>query len=123
MAFPCGRFSSTASACFDRTKCSAAGSAMTRAVLVVGGSGAFGSRLVDGLIAATDFDVVVAGRDLARATQLAEALGERGRAIQLDATAATGEMLRATGAFCVVDAAGPFQGAEYRLARAAIAAG
>src|SRR5207248_3844574 len=35
----------------------------------------------------------------------------------------TPEALRAVKAFAVVDAAGPFQGATYRLARAAIAAG
>ena len=95
---------------------------MARTVLVVGGSGAFGSRLADGLAATTDFDVVIAGRDLARAKALAAALGPRVRATRLDTAAVTAGELRATGAFVVVDAAGPFQGADYRLARAAIAA-
>jgi hypothetical protein len=93
------------------------------AVLVVGGSGAFGGRLVAGLIEATDFDVVIAGRDLARSAAQAAAYGARARPMRLDAAAVTAEELRATGAFVVVDAAGPFQGARYRLARAAIAAG
>jgi Saccharopine dehydrogenase NADP binding domain len=93
------------------------------AVLVVGGTGAFGGRLVDGLIRTSDFDVVIAGRDLARTEACAAALGSRARTMRLDTTTVTTEALRATGAFAVVDAAGPFQGAQYRLARAAIAAG
>ncbi len=96
---------------------------MAPAVLVVGGAGAFGGRLVAGLIATTDFDVVIAGRDLQRSAAHAAAYGARARPVRLDTAAVTAEELRATGAFVVVDAAGPFQGAEYRLARAAIAAG
>lgn len=92
-------------------------------VLIIGGSGAFGGRLVDGLIAASDFTVVVAGRDLARSEAKAASLGTRARALRLDAATATAADLRASGAFVVVDAAGPFQGAGYRLARAAIEAG
>ncbi len=93
------------------------------AVLVIGGTGAFGSRLVDGLIASRDFAVVIAGRDLARTRAKATASGGRARAVRLDTATVSAEALRATGAFAVVDAAGPFQGADYRLARAAIAAG
>jgi hypothetical protein len=96
---------------------------VTQAVLVVGGAGAFGSRLVDGLIATTGFDAVIAGRDLARAEARAAALGSRARAVRLDTATVTAAALRTTGVFAVVDAAGPFQGADYRLARAAIAAG
>jgi len=96
---------------------------MARTVLVVGGSGGFGGRLVDGLIGTTDFNVVIAGRDLARAETKAAACGRRARAVRLDTATATAEALAATGAFVVADAAGPFQGADYRLTRAAIAAG
>src|SRR6202021_1848951 len=92
-------------------------------VLVIGGTGAFGSRLVDGLIATREFAVVIAGRDLARARAKAASSGGRARAVRLDTEAVTAEALGATGAFVVVDAAGPFQGADYRLAGAAIAAG
>jgi hypothetical protein len=92
-------------------------------VLVIGGSGAFGGRLVDGLIATSNFAVVIAGRELARAEAKAASLGARARAMRLDAATATAAALRASGAFVVVDAAGPFQGASYRLARAAIEAG
>jgi saccharopine dehydrogenase-like NADP-dependent oxidoreductase len=80
---------------------------MPLAVLVVGGAGAFGSRLVDGLIRTSDFEVVIAGRDLARTKARAIALGSRARAIRLDTATVTAEALRASGAFAVVDAAGP----------------
>ena len=98
--------------------------AATGAVLVVGGSGAFGSRLVAGLVATTALPVIVAGRDREKAEEVARAhpMG-RVRAVRLDAARATPEDLRVLGAGIVVDAAGPFQGAEPRLARAAVAAG
>lgn len=96
---------------------------MTRAVLVIGGAGSFGGRLVDGLLAHSDFAVVVAGRNLDRAAAKAATAGSRARALRLDNTTVTAETLAAAGAFAVVDAAGPFQGGDYRLARAAIAAG
>jgi hypothetical protein len=96
---------------------------VARTVLIVGGAGAFGSRLVEGLIATTEFDVVIAGRDLARAEAQAATFGGRARGMRLDTATVTGEEMGAAGSFVVVDAAGPFQGAGYRLARAAIAAG
>jgi hypothetical protein len=92
-------------------------------VLVVGGTGAFGGRLVEGLIKTSGFDILIAGRDLTRATAKAAAYSARASGLRLDVATVTAEMLTATGAFVVVDAAGPFQGAAYRLARAAIAAG
>lgn len=44
-------------------------------------------------------------------------------AARLDARNANAEELRALGAFALVDAAGPFQDADHRLAEAAVAAG
>jgi hypothetical protein len=97
-------------------------------VLVVGGSGAFGSRLVRGLAATTELGIVVAGRSRERAEALACAVARERpwreiRAVSLDRHAVTAAELAALGVFAVVDAAGPFQGGDYRLARAAIAAG
>ena len=80
-------------------------------VLVIGAGGVFGSRLAQGL-ARHGFEVVAAGRDLVRAQTVA-----------LDTLTLTPEMLAATGADLVADAAGPFQGAEPRVAIAAISAG
>ena len=100
---------------------------MTRKVLVVGGSGVFGTRLVHGLLATSDLDVVVAGRDRGRCEAFVAAHDPAQRArlsiAALDASAATAAELRATGAFVVVDAAGPFQGQDLCLPRAAIAGG
>lgn len=93
---------------------------------VVGGAGFFGGRLVRGLLATTNLPVVVVGRDAERARRFVASLGDiglRARAARLDARRATPEELRALGAFAVVDAAGPFQDSDHRLAEAAIAAG
>jgi uncharacterized protein DUF4166/saccharopine dehydrogenase-like protein len=100
---------------------------MTR-VMVVGGARVFGARLVDGLAATTDACVVIAGRNRARSEAAALAVRARYPTARIetaviDVRTATPEALRASGARIVVDAAGPFQGAEPRLATAAIAAG
>lgn len=98
---------------------------MPRRVIVVGGTGVFGERLVRGIVARTALDVTIAARDLARARALAGALGgaPRALAVRLDARTATPDDLRALGGFALVDAAGPFQGGDTRLAEACIAAG
>jgi hypothetical protein len=101
------------------------GAAARRAVIVVGGAGFFGGKLVQGLLATTEFPVVVAGRDMGRARRFASSLGagERVTVARLDTRRTIPEELRALGGFALVDAAGPFQGADHRLAEAAIAAG
>ncbi|QTC90023.1 SDR family oxidoreductase [Brevundimonas goettingensis] len=93
---------------------------MTR-VLVIGAGGVFGSRLARGLVR-DGFEVVVAGRSLARAEATKAEVGAAS-AVALDTRSLTPADLMATGASIVVDAAGPFQGAEPRVAKAAIAAG
>lgn len=99
---------------------------MTR-VLVIGAGGVFGSRLTEGLLR-NGFGVVVAGRDERRA----EAVARHLRGVFPDAEIATARIDTATvtpadlivkAASIIVDAAGPFQGAEPTVARAAIAAG
>jgi hypothetical protein len=100
-----------------------------RRILIVGGAGVFGWRLATGLLAQTEWQIIIAGRDrtrLSAALRRCDALpGAAGRTevLVLDTSTVTAADLAATGAFAVVDAAGPFQGGEYRLARAAIAAG
>ena len=99
---------------------------MTR-VLVIGAGGVFGSRLAEGLLR-HGFEVVAAGRDAGRAEAMAARLraafpGGAVDAAVLDTATLTPEMLKATGADIVADAAGPFQGAEPATARSAIAAG
>lgn len=101
---------------------------MAQKILVIGGTGEFGNRLVRGLISQTDLNVIIAGRDLSRTEVLARELANdktpaRIATARIDNATVTAEQLRATGAFMVVDAAGPFQVADGRLVRAAIAAG
>ncbi len=96
-------------------------------VLVIGGMGSFGRRLVEGLLATTEATVVIGGRDPQRHEAEIQALQQlygvdRVGAIAIDRDAAL-DILRVLKPFCVVDAAGPFQNAEPSLARAAIATG
>jgi len=96
-------------------------------ILVVGGAGAFGRRLVEGLLATTDATVIVAGRRPQRYADLLDALRqlhgkERVETVALDRDRAF-DTLQHLKPFCVVDAAGTFQNAQPHLARAAIAAG
>ncbi len=101
----------------------------TPRVLIVGGTGVFGERLVTGLLRRTALNVVIAGRHearLAAMVQRCDAIPDaagRTSALVMDARTVTPDRLIATGAFAVVDAAGPFQGGDYRLAEASIAAG
>jgi hypothetical protein len=101
----------------------------TPRVLVIGGAGVFGWRLVVGLLERTSFEVIIVGRDEARlATAIRRGNAISGRigrttALRLDAREITADLLRSIHPFAVVDAAGPFQGGDYRLAETAIAAG
>ncbi len=98
---------------------------MPRRIIVVGGTGVFGERLVHEIVARTTLSITIAARDVARAQALADALGGAPRvlAARLDARAATPDELCVLGGFALVDAAGPFQGGKARLAEAAVAAG
>lgn len=97
-------------------------------ILVIGGTGAFGERLVEGLLARTDAAVTIGARDAARAEVLARRLrlafpARTIDSVAVDTQAVDAARLRALDLLCVIDAAGPFQGASPRVARAAIAAG
>lgn len=96
-------------------------------VLLIGAAGVFGSRLAEGL-ARSGFDLTLAGRSRSRAEALAVRLRAAWPQVQidslaLDAAQVTPNGLKETGAGLVVDAAGPFQGGEPIVARAAVAAG
>ncbi|MDR4308161.1 DUF4166 domain-containing protein [Chelatococcus sambhunathii] len=97
-------------------------------VLVLGGAGAFGRRLVEGLVATTSATVIVAGRRLDACEALAAELRARhsGRSIEaarLDRAVATAAEITSLDPVIVADAAGPFQGAHLRFACAVISAG
>jgi hypothetical protein len=99
-------------------------------VLVIGGGGVFGSRLVIGLLQTTTLSVVIAGRTVASLERNLASLGlsggpgaqERLTCVVMDAATVSADVLASTLAFVVVDAAGPYQGSDYHLARAAIKA-
>ncbi len=91
-------------------------------ILVIGGYGGFGARLSRRL-SAHGHRVIVAGRSADRAAAFAATLAG-GEGVALDTRSPDlGERIAATGAQVVVDAAGPFQQAEPRVAHAALAAG
>ena len=69
--------------------------------------------------------MIICGRSRESAVAFARSLGaaERVSIAHVDRTRATAAEIAKLGAFCVVDAAGPFQGSPYTLAKAAIEAG
>ena len=90
-------------------------------VLVLGGYGGFGAGISLRLVQA-GFEVLVAGRSLERARRFC--LGRQGFApVVVDRDCGLAEALRLHRPWALVDAAGPFQGASYAVARACIAAG
>lgn len=90
-------------------------------VLVLGGYGNFGTLIVRRLSGIDGIRVLVAGRDLRRATELAAQVG--GEAVCLDMNQPTlAGRLSELKVDLVISTAGPFQGQDYRVARAAIGA-
>lgn len=94
---------------------------MTRVarVVVLGGYGVFGSRIVRSLIQHAGLEVIVAGRNARAAESFCATLPEkRGRAAALDCHARDCvERLHALRPTVVVDAVGPFQERNHALAR------
>ncbi|MET1076461.1 MAG: saccharopine dehydrogenase NADP-binding domain-containing protein [Pseudomonas sp.] len=90
-------------------------------VVVIGGYGNFGSVIVRRLCTLAGVTVLIAGRDLARAEALAVQTGAL--ATRLD-TAEVGLAQRFVelAVDVVISTAGPFQGQDYRVAEAAMAA-
>lgn len=91
-------------------------------VVVLGGYGNFGQVIVQRLSSIAGMRVWVAGRDLAKAEALAQQTGSQ--AVRLDINQTDlGQRLRELGTHLVISTAGPFQRQDYRVAKAAIAAG
>jgi hypothetical protein len=93
-------------------------------VVVVGGAGVFGARLVKLLAEDGGFDIVIAGRSLEKARRLAQTVS--GTGARIDRSSVETQDIVNIGADAVVDASGPFtlEGPEpYRLALAALTAG
>jgi saccharopine dehydrogenase-like NADP-dependent oxidoreductase len=94
-------------------------------VLILGAYGFFGQRIAAGLARHPGIELLLAGRDASKATALAYQLGlHANRARAIDATdPRLGALLKKLGVNTVIHTAGPFQGQQYHVARAAIEAG
>ena len=94
-------------------------------ILIVGGYGVFGRLLARELLATTRASLILAGRDLRRATAACRELGAAGcvapLALDLADSAALGRAAR--GCFAVACTAGPFQTLDPRLPAVAVGAG
>lgn len=98
---------------------------MLRTVLVLGGYGFFGQRICAALASSASLRVLVGGRDLGRASVAALAMGlQAEHAVALDAHDRNlADVLRRLHVDVLIHTAGPFQGQDYSVARAAIEAG
>ena len=99
-----------------------------RTVLLIGATGVFGRRLAAHLSAFEGVRLVVTSRAAERAEELAASLnaraGSRGAVgAALDTRGDLPAQLAALSPWVVVDTSGPFQGADYRVPAAALAAG
>ncbi|HXE86657.1 MAG TPA: saccharopine dehydrogenase NADP-binding domain-containing protein [Hyphomicrobiaceae bacterium] len=96
-------------------------------VLVLGGYGAFGGLAAERLARVAGIEVIVAGRSGARAESFAARLAGQAKArisaARLDARDIGAAALRAIGPEVLINATGPFQEQDYRVARACIGAG
>lgn len=94
-------------------------------VVVLGGYGHFGARIVRALAALPQIRVIAAGRRPKQATANLPGVDMRAvQLLQLDTAAPDFvERLAATGAALVIHTAGPFQGQGYDVARACLQAG
>ena len=90
-------------------------------VLILGGYGNFGSYIARRLAGDSNIALLIGGRSGAKAEALARELGAE--ALPVDAAGDLGGALAAARPDLVIHTAGPFQGQDYRVAEACIAAG
>ncbi len=94
-----------------------------REVLILGGYGNFGKRIADGLTR-HGVPVVIAGRRLKKAQALCRKLPKGlARAVQMDVYLDVLGRLRAERPAVVIHTCGPYQGADYSVARACMTVG
>ena len=89
-------------------------------VLIIGGTGVFGKRLVRHLAGRADITLFVSSRSQDRANRLIRALPNPVtdvQAVALDHTSNLNAVLDRIKPFVVIDCSGPFQGASYDTAR------
>lgn len=95
-----------------------------RSVVVLGGYGNFGRRIVAALATLSQHRILIAGRNRLEGARLAREIGGNTEPLFLDCRAPTlaDELARAD-AKLVIHTAGPFQGQDYAVPRACIEAG
>lgn len=98
-------------------------------ILVLGGTGHFGTRICRRLADVVGSELIITGRDAFRAEVLADELSEthpdttiHARALDQESPGFEGELC-AIKPFVVIHTAGPYQGRDYRVAHACIEAG
>ena len=99
-----------------------------KTVLVLGGYGNFGKRIVENLAGIEDITIFIAGRNLSKSSALVESLKESASAILKPLVIdifANGfkEQLAAISPFLVIHTSGPFQGQDYRVPKACLECG
>jgi hypothetical protein len=95
-----------------------------KSIVVLGGYGNFGRRIVAALAQEPECRVFVCGRNIELATQVARREGGGAEPLSLDCHASSfSSELRRIGAELVIHTAGPFQGQSYAVPKACIAAG
>lgn len=99
---------------------------MSFRILLIGGYGNFGARIARRLAGDTDMELVIAGRSAQRAAQFSAGLPGHCTAAAFDANLPPDLLtskLREHAPHLVINACGPFQAQDYRLAEAAIGIG
>lgn len=94
---------------------------MTNDILILGGYGNFGKRIALAL-SRHGLPLIIAGRDLSKAEALCRELPDA-RPLRLDIHGNLASTLAAEAPSVVIHTCGPFQGSDYAVARACIAAG
>lgn len=93
-------------------------------VLVLGGYGNFGTRIVKALANDPGIQLLIGGRNQTHAKALAQQTGSAAQAMEIDATdAQLAAKLKAADIGLVIHTAGPFQAQGYAVAEACAAAG
>jgi saccharopine dehydrogenase-like NADP-dependent oxidoreductase len=96
---------------------------MADSVVVLGGYGNFGRRIVADLARDRDHRIIVAGRDAKQARAVADEVGGPAEPAVLDSRATNlAAELQQLGASVVIHTAGPFQGQDYAVAQACVEA-
>lgn len=96
---------------------------MSRPVLIIGGTGVFGKRLARHLMGFEGVKLFVSSRSLAKAQAFVATLPPGATPIALDCQKNLADVLKATRPFAVIDCSGPFQTADYAVARAVLGCG